>query len=241
MRIREGKVGNYDYIIITLTKGDDERFLNSIKEKANNDEKQVYSRGPNNEIRSEEVIKSSNLGGVLAEESIKAYLKKIIEEKHINAEILPSPFTGYLEHRDIKIKVNGIVKTIEIRSSFQYIQPDFSRVINGSFSLISYYYTAYKKQEPKKDFYITVYHRYQPSEIIDRLNKEVDVFFVGGASYKVFDEMGYWDDLRQKGAHYFIIKPINKTKGVKALMNEILEIKEEVSKSIKQSTLFNLS
>jgi len=41
--------------------------------------------------------------------------------------------------------------------------------------------------------------------------------------------------LKQEGAEYLVINPINKTKGVKHLVNEILKIKEKTEP--KQSTL----
>ncbi len=222
MRISEQTSGGYNYVVITLNKKEDGEILSRIKQKAKDDATKVNKKAPNGRIRSDELIQYNNLGGVLAEEVVKIYLNSKTEELKVSAEIFSPPFTGHLEHRDIKIDIDGKIKTIEVRSSFQY-RTSLERVFVGAFSLIGNYVTSYKGEEPKKDFYIQVIHRYENPEILEKIDDEVEVFIIGGGSKELFEKIGEERFLKQEGAKYLLINPINKTEGINALAKEILE------------------
>jgi hypothetical protein len=183
----------------------------------------MNKKSPNGQIRSEEKILQNSMGGVLAEESVKIYLKEKAKEYDKNVEIYSLPFNGHLEHRDIYVKINGKIKTIEVRSSFQY-KTTLQRVFSGAFSLIGNYVTSYKFTEPQKDFYIQVIHRYENSEIIKKFSDKLDVLIVGGGSNELFKKIGKNEFLKQEGATYLLINPINSTNGIVSLVKEILEI-----------------
>jgi len=190
-------------------------------------QKKQNKNDPSGEIRGEDKIIFNNVAGVLAEEVVKEYLKKLIIDFKINAKIVPTPFTDHKTHRDIKIEVNGKTKTIEVRSSFQ-ISPrlTISGVLTWAFRLLGRYTTKYKKGEPEKDFYITIIHRYRNEEILRNIKNKAEVYIIGGASKEVFEAMGFDDDsgLKQGKACYRVIKPIiSVKKGVTEVFKEILE------------------
>jgi len=236
MRIKEEKYQNYKYIIIELNKSEDKDLLERIKQKAKEDSEKQNKKNPKGEIRTEEWIYYSNLAGVLAEESTKLYISHIINKNNLNAEVYSPEFTTHYLHRDIIVKINNRKKTIEVRSSFQTSSHlGISGILTKYFRLLSNYTTSYKKDEPNKDFYITVLHRYNNEEIISKIEDSVEVFIIGGASKEVFDKYGIDDSegLKQGDACYKIIKPIiscpNDTIEV---IEEILEIRKKIQGNI---------
>lgn len=232
MNIREELSGNYKYIVVEFSNRIDSDLLKAIKERAEEDSKNVNPMSPSGEIRPEDLIYFNNIGGIIAEESVKSYLMLLIKSNNLNAEILPSPFINCQDHRDIKIRVNDKVKTIEVRSSFQY-KTTLQRVFSGAFSLIGKYTTSHKGQEPDKDFYVTVIHRYENKQMMLMLQSKIEVLIVGGAHSDIFNKIGEKKFLKQENAEYLIINPINRVEDVPKLFNNILEIKQ-----LKQQSLF---
>jgi len=234
VEIKKQNLGDYDYVLITLKSDKDEEIISKIKQKAKEDALKVNKKDTSGQIRGEELIRYNNLGGALAEEIVKIYLKNKSKENNIDAKIYSPPFTGHLEHRDIIVEVGGKIKTIEVRSSFQY-KTTLQRIFTGAFSLLASYTASYKGEEPEKDFYIQVIHRYENPEILNKIDDEVEVFIVGGGSKDLFKKIGIKDNLKQRGANYLKINPINQTNGIDALAREILEIKTTSKEN--QSTL----
>src|SRR4029079_4195397 len=83
---------------------------------------------------------------------------------------------------DLKIKVNNLVKDIEIRSSFSY-KTSLSRLFGfplingkGAFSIIGWYSSRNKPMEVKKDYYIFAVHLYLPSEAQNRIYEDIEVY-----------------------------------------------------------------
>jgi len=243
MEIREENYNGYTYVVIKLKNSEDKEILEQIKKKAKETADKVNAKSPSGFRRSLELRYWNNLGGILAEEVVKIYLNNIIEANKINAEVLEEEFTTYEDHRDIKIKVAEEIKTLEVRSSFNYLA-SLQNVLSGKFSLIGQYTTSYKNLEPDKDFYITIIHRYRNEEIENKLNNEVEVFIVGGASKERFRQIGKQDDkkLKQGSAKYLIISPITQSNNVPDLFKEIFGIKEnklkDNTRETKQRTLF---
>jgi len=180
MIIEEKEINNYTYVSVKFNAKEDKKILDKIKQKAKEDALKVNKKSPDGIIRENDLIGYNNLGGVLAEKIVKLYLNQKAEQNNIKVNIFSPPFTGHFEHRDIKINLNGKEKTIEIRSSFQYKQPDLNKVISSSLSLIGPYTTSYKGEEPEKDFFIQVFHRYFNPEIIEKIENEIEAIIIGG-------------------------------------------------------------
>lgn len=226
MIIEEKNLDGYNYVSVKFNVNEDKEILSRIKEKAKEDAIKVNKKSQAGKIREEDLIGYNNLGGVLAEEVVKVYLNYKAKENNLNVNIFSPQFTGYFEHRDIKVDINGKIKTIEVRSSFQY-KTTLQRVFTGAFSLIGGYITSYKREEPEKDFYIQVIHTYENPEILNKIDNEIEALIIGGGAKALFEEMGEKRFLKQERAEYLVINPINKTKGVNYLAKEILEIKEK--------------
>lgn len=225
MDFKEESYLNYVYVVASLTYSDDQQKIDYILKKAETTSKKVNQKYLNGQLCSPHLKKLNNIGGILAEEVVKEYIKFLIQENSIDAEILDDEFTDYESHRDIKVRVGKIIKTIEIRSSFNYLAK-LEGVLSGKFSLLGKYVTSYKSYEPEKDFYITVIHRYKNEEIGERIKSKVNVFIIGGASKEKFKEIGVIDKekLKQNKATYNIISPIIKADNVPRMFKEILEI-----------------
>ena len=218
----------YEYIVYKLTKNEDSIILNEVIEKAKEDYKKQNKKAPSGEIRPDDLIYCNNIGGVLAEKVVRLHLQGLIDKHKINARLLPSSFTTHAEHKDIKIEINGRIKTIEIRSSFNYLT-SLENVLTWAFSLLGKYTTSYKLEEPDKDFYITIIHRYKNREILSKLANSVEVFIIGGASREIFNKRGIKNDpkLKQEDANYLTIRPIISAPNLQLVFNEILENQEE--------------
>lgn len=218
----------YSYVISKNNYTVDNIFLEDILKKGKEDAEQQNKNNPAGEIRNKDKIIFNNIGGVLAEEIVKKYLEKLIFENNLNAEIIPTPFIDHETHRDIKIKINDKIKTIEVRSSFQ-VSPrlQISGVLTWAFRLLGRYTTTYKPEEKEKDFYITVIHRYRNEEILNKIKSEVETHIIGGASKESFNKIGIDDNkgLKQGQACYRVINPIiSAEKDTVDLFKEILEI-----------------
>ncbi len=231
MKIEEEKEGEYGFIVVKMKNREDKELIEKMKEKAKNVSDKVNAKSPSSFIRSPELIYWNNLGGVLAEEVVKSYLAYLIRESNVDAEIFEEEFTTYEDHRDIKIRVGDMIRTIEVRSSFNYLA-SLNGVLSGKFSLIGQYTTNYKKIEPEKDFYITVLHRYKNESILGKIESEVEAVIIGGASKEEFKKIGKVDNrkLKQENASYLIISPIKLAKNVADVFKDIITIKEMVKK-----------
>jgi len=225
MDFKEKSYKDYVYVVASLNYFDDKTKIDHILKKAETTSKKVNQKYLNGQICSPKIKLLNNIGGILAEEVVKEYIKFLIRKNFIDAEILEDNFTNYESHRDIKVRVGKTIKTLEIRSSFNYLA-QLEGVLSGKFSLLGKYVTSYKSSEPEKDFYITVIHRYKNEEIENKIRDNVEVFIIGGASKEKFIEIGIVDKekLKQYKATYNIISPIIKADNVPTVFKEILEI-----------------
>jgi len=228
MNFREEQFNNYKYIIADLDYSIDRIFLDNVEKIGRENAEKQNKNSPAGEIREKNIIIYNNIAGVLAEEIVIEYLKKLISDFKVNAKIIPTPFESHATHRDIKIEVNGKEKTIEVRSSFQ-ISPRLTigGVLTWAFRLLGRYTTTYKKVEQEKDFYVTIIHRYRNEEILAKIKDKVEIYIIGGASKEIFDKIGVDDNsgLKQGKACYRVIKPIiSAPKDTPDIFKEILEI-----------------
>lgn len=214
--------GDYRWIKAELSETDN-NLLEEIKKKAIETSKQVNPKNLGREIRDEKELFLHNLAGIFAEEVIKGYLTQIKESN--NVKVIKRDFEGYGTHVDVDVEVNGVLKTIEVRSSFQY-KTSISRVLNGAFAIIGPYTHSSKKQEKIKDFYITVIHRCEPllfAENLDKFNSVTNI--IGGVSKENLIKLGKKDDgnFKQKGVEYLEVRPIVSAPDVVDLFKEILK------------------
>jgi len=214
---------NYKYLTLSYTYEKDKNVLEEIKNKAFNLAKTVDVHSPSGRERSFEERKDKAAGGVLAEYATISYLKKLIEEYSLNAEIKSTDFGSAKDQLDIKLDVNGKEKTVEVRSSFSY-KTTFQRLFEGAFSIIGWYTTHAKPIEEKKDFYVFVVHYFHPKEILDRLSDKIQTHILGVVSKETLEKIGEDKTLDQYGAQYRVINPIIKAPDVITGFNEILEI-----------------
>ncbi|VVB82433.1 Uncharacterised protein [uncultured archaeon] len=219
--------GSYRWIKVILNSSDDASLIARIKEKALEVSKKVNPKNLGREVRTPEEIYNHCLPGIFAEEVVKGYLRRLGEENDIDLEVIEEEFSSYKTHVDVKIKLNGNIKTIEVRSSFQYLTA-LINALNGKFGLIGTYIHASKKHEEIKDFHITVLHRCNPIEfedIIDKFNPET--LIIGGVSrddLKIYGELDK-GKMKQEGVEYLQVRPIiSAPKDTIDLFKKILEI-----------------
>lgn len=128
----------YHWLQAILIPLDDATLKTKIKKKALEVSKKVNQKNLGRETRTPQEVYIHCLSGIFAEEVVKSYLRKLREQDHLDLEIIEEEFNSYETHVDIKIKLNGKIKTIEVRSSFQYLT-SLSNALNGKFGLLGTY------------------------------------------------------------------------------------------------------
>ena len=172
--------------------------------------KNVNPYDPGSTIRNPEKIERRCICGVLAELAVKELLKQHISNHNIDAKVFQSITTtngsDAGDQIDIPIEVHGVQKNIEVRSSFPY--SPLNTVITRLFDIIGWYKSEHKSMEHKKDYYLRVLYNFREEDTMQHINLEIDLHFVGGATRKMLEESGEWNDFKQWGASYRSIKPI---------------------------------
>lgn len=227
MDFQECQEGNYRWIKIILKPLEDSPLITKIKKKAIVVSGKVNPKNLGREVRTKAEIYIHCLSGIFAEEAVKEYLRKLGSQNHLNLEVIEEEFNSYETHVDVKIKINEKIKTIEVRSSFQYLTT-LSRAINGKFGLLGTYIHKSKTHEKIKDFHITVLHRCNPEAFERNLNRfNQETLIIGGVSREDLLEQGEKDEgrLKQEGVEYLQVRPIiSAPKDTIDLFKEILEI-----------------
>ena len=210
---------------ISYNSVDDSSLIDELKANAKILADQVDPHGPDGEERDYNTIYVMNLGSLLSEEGIKRIVQKYIDEHSIDAKILDSSyFPTSLKQIDLKMEINGKQKDVEIRASYSY-KTTFERLFTGAFSIIGPYTTSFKPKEVVKDFYIFLIHYYHFDTLEEKLENTLTVHFFGGADPKLFNNVGQWKQLKQKGAYYCVINPIIKAYDAKLCLEKFLECK----------------
>lgn len=217
------------YITVNFQKND--HLLQQAISEGKELSKNVNPHDPNNRIRTVEEIERRCICGVLAELTIKNLLKDKILKSKSNAKILPSYIitqgSKYGNQIDIPIEINGIPKEIEVRSSFPF--SSLSRVITNLFDIIGWYSSSNKLGESPKDYYLRVLYNFNENEAMKYINSEIDLHFVGGATRKMLENLGHWDDFDQHGAKYRSIKPICAALDAEQILDNIFCNENELS------------
>lgn len=230
------EIEKYKLIKIRYNYKIDRLVIDNIINKSKQLLDKLNSKAPNGIVRNSAHKENMIVGGLLAEHSIHFCLNEISKTKKIDLKILNSTFdednNSVLGNQtDLSISVNGIIKTIEVQSSFCYkYYTTLGRLIgfplkNGksAYSIIGWYSASYKKLEIHKDYYLFIIHYYNPEDLKIKIYDFLDVYIVGGASKKTLEEKGYDTNLGQNGAKYRVINPINGVKDCLDVINEILQ------------------
>ncbi len=210
-----------NYFTIPFSK-DNELLTNAIDEGTKLALK-VNPHDPGGHWRSPELIRKKCIYGMLAENTIRYILKKEIEKRNIDAELLPShqitdgPKAG--SQIDIPIKIDNIVYDIEVRSSFPFAK--LYNVLTYHFDIIGWYRTFTKPSEHIKDYYLRVLFNFDQKYALDKLESGFELHFVGGATKQMLEQSLTWDDFEQPGAEYKTIKPICNALDAEKILNMI--------------------
>lgn len=177
--------------------------------------KKVNPHDPSGELRTEDTLLIKNLGGLLSERYISDILKSYSKKHTMDLEIADSNWESLgdsaLYQIDHTVATAKGKLTIETRSSFSYKTKCPERVITGAFSIIGPYISANKAQELHKDFYAFVFFCVNPDDFLNKLeNDGIDIYFAGGADINLLLTLNQKSTLKQNGAEYYVIKPINK-------------------------------
>ena len=225
----------YNYIKLTYSYASDSELIDRLTQKAAGLAGIVNPHSPDGKLRPQDVRFNKLLGGLLAESALLDYLKKRAGEKGVQLEVLDSSFMQEVELEklgfnqiDLKVKVDGVVKDIEIRSSFSY-KTTLNRLFGvplqngrGAFSIIGWYTSGNKPREVKKDYYIFAIHYYLPSEAQVRIQDSVEVYLAGAASRETLEQRGENSSLKQLGALFRVINPLNSVDDPITVIDEIL-------------------
>lgn len=212
----------YTYIKTTLSYSSDKKVIDEIVQKAIRMTGTVNPHSPNGKLRPQNTRFHKLLGGLVAEIAFLDYLQTRADSKKINFELVDSSFSqdedisrmGF-NQIDAKIRLGEKTYDIEIRSSFSY-KTSLNRLFGvplingkGAFSLIGWYSSRNKPMEVKKDYYIFAVHFYEPSEIQERIYDNIEIYLAAAASKQTLEEKGEYSSLKQEGAKFRIINPIN--------------------------------
>jgi hypothetical protein len=237
MEFNIGELQGYGYIKAIFDYNTDKVLINEIIDKTTRMCNKVNPHGPDGKLRQQDVRFNKILGGLLAEVSLMKFLEKTANEHNIPFEIIESTFNqeedlsklGF-NQIDARISVNGEIKELEIRSSYSY-KTTFERLIGvplydgkGAFSIIGWYTSSNKPQEVKKQYYIFAIHLYLPSETQNRIYEKVEVFLAGAASKQTLEDKGVYTSLKQEGAKFRVINPLNSVPDPINVINDILGV-----------------
>ena len=225
----------YKYIKTTISYTPDKQVVDAIVEKAIRMSGTVNPHSPDGKLRPQDTRFHKLLGGLLAETAFLNYLQARADAKEKDFELIESSFSqeedlsklGF-NQIDVKIKLDEKIYDIEIRSSFSY-KTTLNRLFGvplvngkGAFSLIGWYSSRNKPMEVKKDYYIFAIHFYMPLEIQERIYDSIEIYIAGAASKQTLEERGEYSSLKQDGARFRIINPLNSVDDPVDVIDEIL-------------------
>ena len=235
MKFETKEIEGYKYVSAFYNYINDKEALDLILAKSEELNKKVNTHSSGGKARSPEIIKNKLAGGLLVEHAFLELITQLTKKYVVPFEVLGSTFNqeGDLESMgfnqiDLNVLLNKKKLEMEVRSSFSY-KTTFERLLGfplkndkGAFSLIGWYVSKNKPNEVKKDFYIFGIHYYRPSETIQKLKSSVAINIVAIASKETLEELGYDDNLKQEGALFRIINPINSISDVVDVLKKII-------------------
>jgi len=191
--------------------------------------------------RSPEVIKNRIIAGKLADSAVLAMIKQCIihwgladsfvvreyDQNRTDGFKNPDPYD--LELVDLKC---GMMKTIEVRSSFCYKLSPVQKIIE-KLSVYGWYTSANKPVEHPRDWYFQVIYYLRPRDIASEQGLNIKVFedqldagcvtayVVGGASRLLLEDKGL-DRKDQDGASYRAIFPVYQASDCIKILNSVV-------------------
>lgn len=237
MKFKTNNIQGYRYISAHYDYGSDRNLIDSIIQKATNLSKKVNPNSSGGKYRSEEIRINKLLGGLLVEHAFLELIERLSTKHQVPFEILDSSFTqdGDLESMgfnqiDIDLLLNHNKLEIEVRSSFSY-KTTFNRLLGfplknekGAFSLIGWYTSSNKLKEEFKDLYVFGILYHQPSEMLEKAKTKSMINIVAIASKETLEKIGYDDSLKQSGAMFRVINPINSIEDVVSVLKLLLKV-----------------
>ena len=235
MKFETKEIEGYKYVSAFYNYTSDKEVLDSILAKVEVLNANVNKHSSGGEVRSSEIRKNKLAGGLLAEHAFLELITQLTKKHNMQFEMLGSTFSqdGDLESMGFnQIDLSVILKKkkleMEVRSSYSY-KTSFERLLGfplindkGAFSLIGWYVSQNKPNEVKKDFYIFAIHYYNPSDTIQRFKNSVEINIVAIASKDTLQKLGYNDNLKQEGALFRIINPINSISDVVDVLKKLI-------------------
>jgi hypothetical protein len=235
MKFETKEIEGYKYVSAFFNYNTDKEILDSILAKAEVLNEKVNTHSSGGEVRSSEIRINKLAGGLLVEHAFLKLITNLAEKYTVPFEVLGSTFSqeGDLESMgfnqiDLSVLLKKKKLEMEVRSSYSY-KTSFERLLGfplkndkGAFSLIGWYVSKNKPNEVKKDFYIFGIHYYKPSETIQKLKTSVAINIVAIASKETLEALGYDDNLKQEGALFRIINPINSISDVVTVLKKLI-------------------
>lgn len=154
--------------------------------------------------------------GVLSERLITEHLQSELGQ---SVNVSNKAFERYEDHVDIEIHSSGKTINLEVRSSYLYAP--LPSIICRLHDVIGPYSTSYKPGENPKDFYFRAFI----NERVEKFSfqRKHTLFFAAGASYQLFLERGWRDDLKQQDADYCLVPLIDAPDAVQ-IVDEIRRV-----------------
>ncbi|HBF09547.1 MAG TPA: hypothetical protein DHW71_10655 [Gammaproteobacteria bacterium] len=148
--------------------------------------------------REEKTILANSYAGILSEYCWRIYLNQC-SNKNIVKE---TELLDICDQIDLETIQKGL--RIEVRSSFARNGIEFA-VCHPEyrFDILGPYNNKYKANENEKDFYLRViYHLNDPTQILDKINSELEVYLLGGATREMMEDKNLYviKDLIPDGA-----------------------------------------
>ncbi len=140
--------------------------------------------------------------GVLSEKLITEHLQSELGQ---NVNVSNETFESYENHVDIEIQADQKIINLEVRSSYLYAP--LPAIVCRLHDVIGPYSTSYKSGESPKDFYLRALINQRVENF--SFQRKHALFFVAGASYQLFLEKGWRDNLKQQNADYFLVPLID--------------------------------
>ena len=177
--------------------GADADLVNAIRAEVLQHRAAAYA--PSGRTRSENELRKTRYLGVLAENLLIDHLQ---DELGQGVNVSKQAFVDYAQHVDIEIQVGESVTNLEVRSSFPFSR--LQAVVCQYFNVIGPYSTSYKPGESVKDFYLLGLINEAVSGFTP--NRKHTFYFAGGAPYHLLRAKGKRDNLKQRGADYWVLR-----------------------------------
>lgn len=169
--------------------------------------------------RDDSELRATRYLGAASELLLESYLQDVLGSV---TKVSRDEFVDYTDHVDLTISNGSRIIQLEVRGSFPY--SPLRSVVCRLFDIIGPYRTSYKQEEDPKDFYLRTLINIRQRDF--DFHKPHTVYFAGGASYNLLEELGEYASFKQRGATYLAIKPIARARDAVEI---VMDISQELS------------